>query len=113
VLGLFPYIAAFFEQADFLVIGLQARPDTDGRFSGATRGFRNALGKISVWSRRPRTAIASPQPIKMGQFVIPLGVSVVAWIVAGVIVALNVKLLYQAPWSALLPIEMMIRRLLD
>jgi manganese transport protein len=32
---------------------------------------------------------------KMGQFAIPLGVSVVAWIVAGVIVALNVKLLFE------------------
>ena len=32
---------------------------------------------------------------KMGEFVIPRGVAVVAWIVAGIIVALNVKLLFE------------------
>ena len=32
---------------------------------------------------------------KMGQFVIPRGVAVVAWIVAGIIVALNLKLLFE------------------
>ena len=33
---------------------------------------------------------------KMGEFVIPRGVAVLAWIVAGIIVALNVKLLVEA-----------------
>lgn len=33
---------------------------------------------------------------KMGEFVIPRGVAVVAWIVAAIIVALNVKLLFEA-----------------
>jgi hypothetical protein len=32
---------------------------------------------------------------KMGEFVIPRWVSAIAWIVAGIIVALNVKLLFE------------------